>query len=139
MLGAIRKGLDKVKGLLRQPLHSNYFAALVHFPVFGGLATLLSMPYFIGKRATLEERLKLGVTAQLALPGIFAAGSLARYFVWLFELDFPSQLLGYALALYMVAGYALMTYNSYRLATGKEPDYKWLHGFLRGASTLIFS
>ena len=124
---------------LRVFVHSSPFHALFHVPIAGAFLTLLLLPYIITHRQSLAQAAKEGIAAQLVVPGLFSLGSLFRYFVWLFELDTVSELLGYVLALYLVVGYAVMAYNTWRVRRGKSCAYKWFEQPIRACLPLIFS
>ena len=131
--------LVATKEKLGQIAASKYFAASFHVPLAGGFLALLLLPYLIKKRQTVDGGIKTGVTAQIVVPAVFGVGSLLRYILWLFELDLVNEILGYVFAVYLIAGYALMTYNTYRVLQGKRPAYKWFNEPLRLAEPVIFS
>ncbi len=124
---------------LRAFAHSSAFFALFHVPIAGAFLILLLLPYIITRRQSLARAAKEGIAAQLVVPGIFSLGSLFSYFMWLFELDLVSKLLGYALALYLIVGYAVMAYNAWRVWRGKSCAYKWFEQPIRVCLPFIFS
>ncbi len=128
-----------LRAALREAVHSRPFLASFHVPLAGGFAILLLLPYIVARRRSLEGAIQSGITAQLIIPGIFSVGSLVRYFVWLFELEFVNQVLAYALAAYLLLGYALMAHNAYRVWRGKEPAYRWFTPAIEFCRPLIFS
>jgi len=132
-------GWAALRGKAQACIHSRAFHAMFHLPVLGGFLTLSMLPYILTHRKNLAEPITQGITAQLIIPGIFSVASILRYFVWLLELDLVNEIMRYALVVYLVAGYALMTYNGYRVWKGKRPAYKWLQKPMQSCAPLIFS
>ncbi len=139
MAGLIAGKTGALRAALRRAVHSRPFLASFHVPLVGGFVTLLALPYIVARRHSLEAAVQSGIAAQLVIPGIFSFGSLARYFVWLLEFEFVNQVLAYALAAYLLLGYALMAYNAYRVGRGKEPAYRWFTRAIEFCRPLIFS
>lgn len=106
------------------------FQALVHVPVVGGFLALIFGIFMIGMGKKLAENVRLGIAAQIFVPGVFFLISAARWIAWFFSLsvkmlEMAEMPLFYLSVAWLAIGYLLMLRAAFLVFTSKDADY-WM-------------